>query len=148
SVDDVKSLIRLVAHADEPWLSTSRAVGPEIFGEALTGQTDYGICRPQDGLRRAIVLVECNNLGRGTKLTGEVENVAHRRGAKRINCLCIVPYDRQPAAGRLQRQQDRSLQLVRVLILVDEDVVETVPDIVGERGITDHLGPIEQEIIV
>src|SRR5262249_50448985 len=108
-VDDVTSLIRLVAHADEPWLLTSRAVGPEIFGETLTCKTDYGIRRRQNGLRRAIVLVECNNLGRGTKLTGEVKNVAHRRGAKRINCLRIVPYDSQPAAGGLQRRQDRSL---------------------------------------
>ena len=49
-------------------------------------------------------LPERDNLGRRTELTWEVENVAHRRCAKRIDCLCIVTDDRQPTAGRLQCQ--------------------------------------------
>jgi hypothetical protein len=101
---DVTGLIRLIAHADEPWPLTSRAVRPEILREALSRETDDGVSRRQNWLRRTIVLVERNNAGRRTELTGEVEDVAHCRCAKRIDCLCIVTDDRQPTAGRLQRQ--------------------------------------------
>ena len=38
--DNVANLIRLIAHADEPRPLASRAVGPEILGEALACKTD------------------------------------------------------------------------------------------------------------
>ena len=54
----------------------------------------------------------------------------------------------QAAASGLERQQDRGLQAVRVLILVDEDVIEAAADVVGQVRVSDHLGPIEQEVVV
>jgi hypothetical protein len=35
-----------------------------------------------------------------------------------------------------------------LLILIDKDVVEAATDIIGKAWLADHLGPVEQEIIV
>jgi hypothetical protein len=40
------------------------------------------------------------------------------------------------------------LQSVRVLIFVDQHVVEAAADIVGQAGVPDHLRPVEEQIIV
>ena len=40
------------------------------------------------------------------------------------------------------------MQAVRVLILIDKDVIEAAADVVGQAGVADHLRPVEQEIIV
>src|SRR5262245_46279391 len=94
--DDVTGLIRLIAHADEPRPLTSRAVRPETLGEALASEIYHSVSRCQDWLRRAIVLVERNNLGRRAELTGEVEDVAHCSRAKRNKLP--VHRRRQPSA--------------------------------------------------
>ena len=84
----------------------------------------------------------------GLNCAGKVENVAHRRGAERIDRLGVVADDRQAAAAGLQRQQDRGLQPVGVLVFVDQDVVEAAADVVGELGIADRLRPVEQQVVV
>lgn len=45
----------------------------------------------------------------------------------------LVAHDRQATAAGLQREQDRGLQPVRVLIFVDQDMVEASADVVGQR---------------
>jgi hypothetical protein len=45
---------------------------------------------------------------------------AHRRGAKRIDRLGIVADDRQSLAIGFERNKDRSLQAVGVLVLIDQ----------------------------
>ena len=69
------------------------------------------------------------------ELVGKVEDVPHGRGTERIDRLSVVADDRQAPASRLQRQQDRRLQAVRVLIFVDEDVIEAATDVISEAGI-------------
>ena len=84
----------------------------------------------------------------GLNCVGKVEDVAHRRGAKRINRLRVVADHGQAAPAGLQRQQDRRLQAVGVLVLVDQHMVEAAADIVGERRIAHHLRPVEQQVVV
>ena len=84
----------------------------------------------------------------GLNCSGKVEDVAHGRGAKRIDRLRVVADHGQAAPAGLQRQQDRGLQAVRVLILVDQHMVEAAADLVGEARIADHLRPVEQQIVV
>ena len=60
----------------------------------------------------------------------------------------VVADHRQAAASGLERQQDRGLQAVRVLILIDQDVIEAAADVVGQAGVADHLRPVEQEVVV
>ena len=73
-------------------------------------------------------------LAGGRELVGKVEDVAHGGGAERVDRLGIVADDRQAPASGLERQQDRGLEGVGVLILVDQDVVEAAADVVGEAA--------------
>ena len=45
-------------------------------------------------------------------------------------------------------QQDLRLQRVRVLVFVDQNMVEPLSHEPCQRGLTHHLRPIEQQIIV
>ena len=40
------------------------------------------------------------------------------------------------------------MESVRVLILIDQDMVEAATDIIGKAWLADHLSPVEQEVIV
>ena len=124
------------------------AFGPEVLGEAFLGEADDAVGGGEDRLRRAIVAVERDDARRRRELVGKVEDVAHGRGAERIDRLGVVADHRQAAASGLERQQDRGLQAVRVLILVDQDVIEAAADVVGQAGVADHLRPVEQEVVV
>ena len=66
------------------------------------------------------------------ELIGKIENVANGGGPKGIDRLRVVANHGEATALRLQSQQDRGLQTVRVLIFVDEDMIEAAADIVGE----------------
>ena len=81
-------------------------------------------------------------------MAGKVENVAHGRGAKRIDRLGVVADDGQPSPVRPQRQQHRSLEPVGVLIFVDQHVVEPLRDLPRDRRLLHHVRPVEQEIVV
>ncbi len=124
------------------------ALGPEVLGKTLLGEADDAVGGGQNRLRRAVIAVERDDACRRRELVGKVEDVAHGRGAERVDRLGVVADDRQAAASGLERQQDRGLQAVRVLILVDEDVIEAAADVVGQAGVADHLRPVEQEVVV
>ena len=100
------------------------------------------------GLRRAVVALERDDLGRRVEVRGEIEDVAHRRGAEGVDRLRVVADHGEAAPVGLQRQQDRGLQAVGVLVLVDQDVVEAAADLLGERRLGDHLRPVEQQVVV
>ena len=76
------------------------------------------------------------------------EDVLDRRGAKRIDRLRIVADDGDAVAVRPQALQDFGLQHVRVLVLVDQDVVELAADVGGERDRRHHRVPVEQQVVV
>ena len=129
--------------------SAGLALGPEVLGEALGGQVDHAIGGGEDRLGRAIVAVERDDCRpAGENWFGKVEDVAHRRRAERIDRLGVVADDGQAAAVRLQRQQDRGLQAVGVLVLVDQHVIEPLADVAGQRRVVDHLRPVEQQVVV
>ena len=142
----IARLLGLVAHAHELRPLGRRAVRPQVLGEALLGEIDDGVGRREDGLGRAVVALERDDLGARTEVTGKIENVAHGRGAKRVDRLGVVADHGEALAVRLERQQDRGLQDVGVLILVDQHVIETLADLVGEQR--HHLRPIEQQVVV
>ncbi len=147
-LDHVERLIGLVAHADQKRTLGGLSLRPQILGEALVGQFDDRVGRRQDRLRRAVILLERHDIGARAEMTGKVEDVAHRRRAKRIDRLGVVADDGQPLAVGPQRQQHRGLELVGVLIFVDQDMIEARGDFTGDRGLLHHVRPIEQEIVV
>jgi hypothetical protein len=78
-------LIRLVAYADEPRPFRGDPIGPEVLGEAFLREVDDRVCSRENWLRGAIVLVEGDDFCAGTEVPREVEDVADRRGTKRVN---------------------------------------------------------------
>ena len=71
---------------------------------------------PLAAARTAIIAIERDDVGQRRELVGKVQDVAHGCGAERIDRLGAVADDRQAAASGLERQQDRRLQPVRVLL--------------------------------
>ena len=65
----------------------------------------------------------------------EVEDVVDVAAAERVDRLRVVADDGDAAAVGLQAQQDARLQRVRVLVLVDQHVVEARADLGGERRV-------------
>ncbi len=147
-LDDVAGLIGLVADRDEQRLARRGPVGPQVLGEALLGERDHAVGGRQDRLRRAIVAVERDDLGRRAELVREVEDVAHRGGAERIDRLRVVADHGESVPSGLEREQDRGLQAVGVLIFVDHHMVEAAADLLGQRRVGHHLRPVEQEVVV
>jgi hypothetical protein len=66
---------------------------------------------------------------------------------KRIDRLRVVADHGQAAAVGLHGQQDRGLQAVGVLVLVDQHVVERPPISAASAG-RHHLRPVEQQVVV
>ncbi len=146
--DDVAGLVGLAAHGHQAWRVVGLAFGPEILGEAFGGQFDDGIGGAEDRLARSIIALQAQHGGRRREVTGEVEDVAYGRRAKGVDRLGVVAHHGQAAAVGLQRQQDRCLQPVGVLVFVHQDVVESSTDLGGDMRIGDGLGPIEKQVVV
>ena len=147
-LDDAAGLVGFVAHRDQPRFCAGRPLGPEILGETLLCQVDHAIGGGKDRLRRAVVTVERDDFGGRRELPGEVEDVAHGRGAERIDRLGVVADHGEAASARFQRQQDRRLQPVGVLIFVDQHMIEPAADVVGKRRIAHGLRPVQQQVVV
>ncbi len=81
-------------------------------------------------------------------MTGKVEDIAHGRRTKRIDRLRVVADHGETFAVWPQRQKDRGLKLVGVLIFVDEDVIETGRDFFGNRSLQHHVRPVEQKVVI
>jgi len=119
--------------------------GPEVLGAPPLVAGDDGVGRGEDGLRRTVVLLEEDRPGVGVVLL-ELDDVADRRAAERVDGLVGVADDAQLAGGHGvsgralgQRGPDQLLdQLVLrdvgVLVLVDEDVPEPAPVVLGRVG--------------
>ena len=148
ALDDAAGLVGLVAHRDKLRLGAGGPFGPEVLGEALLGQIDDAVGGGQDGLRRAVVAVERDDAGRRRELGREIEDVAHRGRPERVDRLRVVADHGEAAAAGLQRQQDRRLQPVGVLIFVDQHMVEAAADVVGQRRIAHGLRPVQQQVVV
>ena len=81
-------------------------------------------------------------------MLGEVENVPHLGRAEGIDALRIVTNDGEPFAVWLERQQDACLEPVRILVLVDQDVIEAASDLFCQLRYRHCLSDVEQQIVV
>ena len=124
-----------------------RPIAPERFRVALGGARDDGVRGGEERRRRTVVLLERQHRRRRRELAGEVEDVAHLGGAKRVDRLRVVADDGQAAPVRAQAHDDLRLQPVRVLVLVDEDVVEARGDAHADDRIGHRLGPPDEQVV-
>ena len=148
ALGDAARLVAFVADADELRPRGRRAIGPEVLGEAFAREADHGIGRVEDRLGRTVIAIERHHARGRREALRKVEDVAHRRRPERIDRLGVVADHRHTPPVRLHREQDRGLQPVGVLVLVDEHVVEARADLARERGFADHVRPVEQQVVV
>ncbi len=83
----------------------------------------------EDLRRRAVVLLQRDDARRRSEQAGEVEDVADLGGAEGVDRLRVVADHGHPAAVGLQPGEDRRLQPVGVLVLVDQHMVEPPADL-------------------
>jgi hypothetical protein len=122
-------------------------VGPEVLRLALAVVRDHRIGGPEDGVRRAVVLLE-RDRARLAEVALELEDVADVRAAERVDRLVRVA-DRADVAVLLRQQlQKPVLRMVRVLVLVDEDVAEgLLPALARLREVLQDLHREHQQIV-
>ncbi len=145
---DERRLLRLVAHAHQLRPFLRAALAPQRLGVALRGARDHAIGGGENGLRRAVVAFERNDVRRRIELLREIEDVAHGRAAEGIDRLRVVADHGHALPIRLQCPHDLRLQRIGVLVFVDENVSEARADLRGECRFLDHVRPVEQQIIV
>ena len=142
---DLRSLVR--DHGDDR-PAAAGAPREQVLGEALRRVADHAVAGVEDRLARAVVLLERDHLRPRLEAVRQLEDVLHSRRAERVDRLRIVAHDGEPGAVGLQPEQDRSLQRVGVLVLVDEHVVEARGDAPRELLDPHHLLPVEQQVVV
>src|SRR5580704_16268871 len=148
ALDDVARLVRLVANADELRTFGRLTFRPQILGEAFSGEINHAVGGGKDGLRRTIIAIERDDVRRRAEMVRKIENVAHRGSAERIDRLCVVADNGKAADSGLERQQDRGLKAIGVLIFVDQNMIEPPADIAGEHRIAHGLRPVEEQIVI
>ena len=95
--------------------------GPQVFDLAFGVVADDGAGRGEDGLGRAVVLLELENL-RGRVVALEIEDVADVGAAPAVDRLVLVADHAQISRSRGERLHDQVLDAVGVLVLVDQQM--------------------------
>jgi hypothetical protein len=108
-----------------------------VLGKAQHGQ-----------LRGAVIALQRDRDGALRKLLREVEDVVHGGAAERVDGLGIVADHHHAGAVRLHAAQDAGLQAVRVLVFVDQQVVEQRPQFRAQFRVARHLGTEQQQVVV
>ncbi len=116
-----------------------------VLALALGNQAIGGV---ENRLRRAVILLEGHDACSWHVAVGKPQDVLDLGRAERVDRLGIVAHDGHAAAVGLQRMQNLRLQDVRVLVLVDEDVIEPRADLLRELGFGNEVHPVQQQVIV
>src|SRR5207248_11473294 len=106
--------------------------GPQLLVRATRVLLNYGVRRRQDAPRRAVVLLQLDDLRPG-EVPREIEDVVHLGAAPPVDRLVVIADDAQVSVLLREQAQQLVLRRVRVLELVDEDVAE--PRRVSLRGL-------------
>src|SRR6476660_5553486 len=125
-LDDEVRLVTLVETAGRrdalpaPMRGAQRLAHPPLVG------ADDDVGEVEDFRRAAVVLLEANDV-RLREILVEVEDVPDVGAAPSIDRLVVVTDDADVAVSAGEELDELILRVVRVLILVDEDVLELAP---------------------
>ena len=128
-------------------------LGEERLAHAPAVVGDDGVGRVEDRLRRAVVLLQADDVGVCVVVL-EVQDISNVRSAEHVDRLIFIatthrraPGPRRPRPAR-QQLQHPVLRVVRVLVLVDEDVAEgglvALADL-GEQ--LEHVDRAEEQVV-
>ena len=140
-------LLGVIRRVADDWLAFAECC-PQFLGLASLVVADHRVGRVQNGLRRTIVLFEHDGLG-VREVLFEILDVADVGAAEGIDGLVGIAHDGDPSRARLagvrrtrngllpcvhagQLAYEHILGVVGVLILVDQNVAETVMVVLGD----------------
>lgn len=98
---------------------------PKRFVERFAVVLDHAVRSLDHGLGRSVVFFEFYDKGIGIILF-EMENVLDVRSSPAVNPLPVVTYDRKIPVLLGEKLNDTILDLVRILVLIDHDIRETI----------------------
>ena len=120
---------------------------PEVLRLALAVERDDVVGRFENGVGRAVVLLERDRLRLG-EIDLEVEDVADVRGPEAVDRLVGVADGEDVAVHACEQLQQPVLRMVRVLVLVDEHVAEGVlPALEGLGEALQHVHGQHQHVV-
>ena len=120
---DERRLFEHVIDADDCRIGTAAAHGAQLFLKLKAIVRDRVICELQDLRRGAVICLQLVDLRVG-EAHRKGDDVLERSAAKRVDRLGVVAHHHHVGPHAGHRIDHFGLQLVRVLVLVDEDVAE------------------------
>ncbi len=120
---------------------------PEMLLLALAVLLDHRVRGVEDRVRRAVVLLERDDPG-SPEVALELEDVADVGASEAIDALVRITYHHQVLMNTGEQLQQHVLRVVRVLVLVDEDVAERLgPALAGLREALEHLHGQHEHVV-
>ncbi len=147
-LDDVERLRLIVLHGDVHRLADRGLVRAQLLLILPRAVAHQHVGRVEDRLHRAIVLLQLDDLRRRREALGKFQDVVDRRRAERVDRLRIVADDAHTHAVRLHRVHDLRLQRIRVLVFVDQHVLEAPADLAGDPLFLHEDVPVQQQVVV
>ena len=148
ALDHEVGLGRIVLNCHKGWLFGRASIGPKVLGEPFLGERDHRVGGCEDRHGGAVIAIERDNRGGWIELFRKIENVADGGRAKAVDRLGIIANNREPLAIRLERQQDRRLDGIGVLILIHQHMVEQAANFARDFGHLHQFRPIEKKIVI
>ena len=137
----------LVLHLDDLDGIARPELRPQVLRLAVAVVVDHRVRGLEDRVRRAVVLLERDDAG-AAEVALEVEDVADVGAAERVDRLIGVPDGEHVPVLRGEKLEQAVLGVVRVLVLVDEDVAERrLPALEGLGEPLEHLDREHQHVV-
>ena len=95
----------------------------EVFRKLFFVRKNRGVCEIEDLRNASVIFLDFENPGVGTDFR-KVQNVFKIRAAPRVDALRVVAHDHHIPVMEREAVDQLGLQPVRVLILIDKDVLE------------------------
>ena len=115
------------------------ARGPQLLAEPRRIVGDHRVGAGEDVPGRPVILLERDDLGGRHELVREPEDIFDLRRAERVDRLRVVTDHGDALSIRLQRPEDLCLHDIRVLVLIDEYVIEHGADRVALRPVPGRI---------
>ena len=144
---DVARLGVLVLDLDHAHRVAVAELRPEVLLLALAVVADDAVRGVEDVLRRAVVLLERDRV-RAREVVLELEDVADVGAAAAVDRLVRVADDEDVAVLLGEELEQPVLRVVRVLVLVDEDVAERFLPLLARLGeALEHVDREEEHVV-
>ena len=144
---DVLRLVKSAVIALKADVLSLSVLCPEAFCLPPPVIPDHFICRVQYILRRAVILLELNDL-RIRKDLFKIQDIFDVGPAETINALVVVAYNAEVPVLFRQKAYKTELGRIGILILIHHDVFETLPiDLQDIRMLLKELDGLHDEIV-